>query len=247
MGITFDFSLMHFDDISNFVSTVNRTIERAESDLTRRIQERAERMIEEERTELYNDHADEELILMASSKFINRSMLIAAYAHFEDSLKRTCMDAYGVGLSRRPVQPMGFHMKNARDYLEALSGGTESFDINALGSNWTEIYDGWRLVRNNLAHGNGVVECEMASLNDDGSPGDPQVVRSPYAEEIEVFVRSRRDRDPSDLSVKCGNLEVESEAVEAFLRTAQGAIEDTETEVERITPPSVAPHSLRAR
>ena len=91
------------------------------------------------------------------------------------------------------------------------------------------------------------MEYETASLDDDGSPGDLQVVRSSDADEIEAFVSAREDRNLSDLSVDCGNLEVASEAVEAFLRTAQGAIEDIETEVERITPPSVAPCSLRAR
>lgn len=218
------------DDISLFVSTVNRSLKEADDELGRRVHKRTEFMTEEERQEVYNESADESITLMVCVPFVNRAMLVTAYTYFEDSLKQICRDVFRRGLSSQPVVTRGFYIHKAYEYLESLSVGSTDFDISVLDPGWTEINDGWRHLRNNLVHDNAEVESEIITFDQSGSQTS-HVEEADDAESIRNFVANR-----SDLSVKGGELVVESKAVESFLQTAQYFIDSIRTELNRIAP-----------
>ena len=222
------------DDIRLFVSTVNRSLEQADADLSRRIQERAESMTEEGRQELYNDSADESITLMVCVPFVNRALLITAYTYFEDSLKQICKEVCVRGLSNRSVPNRNFGILQARDYLKPLTVGPKAFNIDVLGPGWSEINDGWRYVRNNLVHDNAEVESSMVVLNGSGSFEETQVEEAAGAEKIRDFVEDR-----VGLCLVEGELVVDAKAVEEFLITAEDVIDNIRSELDRIAPPPV--------
>jgi len=229
----FGLSRLSGDDIRSFVSIVNRSLKQADADFSRHIQKRVEQMDEEDQEELINASADKSMRLMACVPFVNRALLITAYTYFEDNLKQICKEVFNRRLSTQPVISKGFHIREARIYLESLTvGNNEAFNIDVLGSGWSEINDGWRYVRNNLVHDNAEVEeYSMFVLNESGLDEEFLVEEAADAKMIRKFVK-----DDLGLCLVGGELVVEAKAVEKFLLTAKGVIDNITRELDRIAP-----------
>ncbi len=93
MGTYCSLSGLSGDDIIEFVSIVNRSLEKADAELGRRhrnYQNCRESMPDMDRYITDSEHADEGFALVCCVPFVNGALLVAAYTYFEDSITRIC-------------------------------------------------------------------------------------------------------------------------------------------------------------
>jgi hypothetical protein len=240
------FLRLRLEETADATRKVNKALSTAATDFHERVREMARDLSEEERTEVYNESADEDMSFSIAEQFARRAMLIAAYANFEDSLKRLCKHAVKLNLSKRRVPGKGFHIKEARAFLSEIRVGENQFAVAAFGTSWSEIDQGWRPLRNNLVHEYGVVEFDrgVEVLVDDSPTWQTTrpIEEAEDAAQIKSFIQGR-----SDLKLEFGELVLGEGIVDSFLKVAAKATADIIQELERVAPPSPPEPPQRAR
>ena len=239
-----EFLRLRFEDTANAAKNIGEVMAIAETEFVEHVRNLERGLTEEERDELHVEMADEHMFFSTSEQFARRAMLVAAYAHFEDSLKRLCKHLVRLGLSKEKVPARSFYIGQARCFLSKTTGAQGTFSASVFGKPWLEIYDGWRHLRNDLMHGNGVLDFDkgISVPTEDGlqSPPTTQGGKSccrkdkpAEASKTKQFIEGR-----SDVTVEFGELVLRQGAIESFFKAAVEATSDIIEEIVRIAPPS---------
>lgn len=234
------------EDFTLMLDAIAASLDDAEAAWSRQVRELAHGLPEEESQEILNDGAERQMLLDGSKQLALRGLFIASYAEFEDALKAICRHAVDLKLASSGI-PSSLHARDARKYLERIASVGGTLAPAAFGTAWTDIDTGWRLVRNNLAHDNGVLELgSQPSVPADDGPVQAPTPRDAEEAKDAVAIRAFMKGRPG-LRVEFGRVVVEGSAIKAFLGTSGAATDDIIRELVRIAPPSPPEPQRRVR
>jgi hypothetical protein len=216
------------------VDRIESAIEAAQAEHDRKTEALIANASEEDEIDIGNDSADETMLLMGPvTEFARRAMLITVYAQLEDELKTLCRAAYKLKMSAKPVPQNNFHLKAAKAHIVQIAFAGQTFNAAVFGNAWKDIEDGWRALRNVLAHDDGMLESNVSVEDPESGNYLPLGEASKDAEAVKAFVATH-----NKVKLRGDLIELERGAVEDFINDAASALAPIEEEFLRVKPPS---------